>query len=284
MKMIEQLEQLRIATQLAKQLGRVAFVPTMGNLHEGHLTLMREARKHAQTVICSIFVNPMQFGANEDLDKYPRTLDADIAALESAGVDLLYFPSVETMYPKPLSDQAKVEVPLISDLYCGASRPGHFVGVATVVTKLFNMVQPDVALFGTKDFQQLAVIRRMVADLAMPIEIIGVPTVRDADGLAMSSRNQYLTSDQRAIAPKIYAELKQLSETLSQDLSQLEQQSADSQRRLAEAGFEPDYLHVLDAETLLPLTVQSQQGVILIAAKLGAARLIDNIEFTCALK
>ena len=281
MKMIEQLEQLRIATQLAKQLGRVAFVPTMGNLHEGHLTLMREARKHAQTVICSIFVNPMQFGANEDLDKYPRTLDADIAALESAGVDLLYFPSVETMYPKPLSDQTKVEVPVISDLYCGASRPGHFVGVATVVAKLFNMVQPDVALFGTKDFQQLAVIRRMVADLAMPIQIIGVPTVRDADGLAMSSRNQYLTSDQRAITPMIYAELKQLAETLSQDLSQLEQQSADSQRRLAEAGFEPDYLHVLDAETLLPLTNQSQQGVILIAAKLGAARLIDNIEFTC---
>ena len=283
MKMIEQLEQLRIATQLAKQLGRVAFVPTMGNLHEGHLTLTREARKHAQTVICSIFVNPMQFGANEDLDKYPRTLDADIAALESAGVDLLYFPSVETMYPKPLSDQTKVEVPVISDLYCGASRPGHFVGVATVVAKLFNMVQPDVALFGTKDFQQLAVIRRMVADLAMPIQIIGVPTVRDVDGLAMSSRNQYLTSDQRAIAPMIYAELKQLAETLSQDLSQLEQQSADSQRRLAEAGFEPDYLHVLDAETLLPLTNQSQQGVILIAAKLGAARLIDNIEFTCAL-
>ena len=284
MKMIEQLEQLRIATQLAKQLGRVAFVPTMGNLHDGHLTLMREARKHAQTVICSIFVNPMQFGANEDLDKYPRTLDADIAALESAGVDLLYFPNIDTMYPKPLSDQTKVEVPVISDLYCGASRPGHFVGVATVVAKLFNMVQPDVALFGTKDFQQLAVIRRMVADLAMPIEIIGVPTVRNADGLAMSSRNQYLTSEQRAIAPKIYAELKQLAETLSQDLSQLEQQSADSQRRLAEAGFEPDYLHVLDAETLLPLTDQSEQGVILIAAKLGAARLIDNIEFTCAPK
>ena len=284
MKMIEQLEQLRIATQLAKQLGRVAFVPTMGNLHEGHLTLMREARKHAQTVICSIFVNPMQFGVNEDLDKYPRTLDADIAALESAGVDLLYFPSIDTMYPKPLFDQTKVEVPVISDLYCGASRPGHFVGVATVVAKLFNMVQPDVALFGTKDFQQLAVIRRMVADLAMPIEIIGVPTVRNADGLAMSSRNQYLTSEQRAIAPMIYAELKQLSETLSQDLSQLEQQSADSQRRLAEAGFEPDYLYVLDAETLLPLTDQSEQAVILIAAKLGAARLIDNIEFTCAPK
>ena len=284
MKMIEQLEQLRIATQLAKQLGRVAFVPTMGNLHEGHLTLMREARKHAQTVICSIFVNPMQFGANEDLNKYPRTLDADIAALESVGVDLLYFPSSDTMYPKPLVDQTKVEVPVISDLYCGASRPGHFVGVATVIAKLFNMVQPDVALFGTKDFQQLAVIRRMVTDLAMPIEIIGVPTVRNADGLAMSSRNQYLTSEQRAIAPKIYAELKQLAETLSQNLSQLEQQSADSQRRLAEAGFEPDYLHVLDAETLLPLTDQSEQGVILIAAKLGAARLIDNIEFTCAPK
>ena len=282
MKMIEQLEQLRIATQLAKQLGRVAFVPTMGNLHDGHLTLMREARKHAQTVICSIFVNPMQFGANEDLDKYPRTLDADIAALESAGVDLLYFPSIDTMYPKPLSDQTKVDVPVISDLYCGASRPGHFVGVATVVAKLFNMVQPDVALFGTKDFQQLAVIRRMVADLAMPIEVIGVPTVRNSDGLAMSSRNQYLTSEQRAIAPMIYAELKQLAETLSQDLSQLEQQSADSQHRLAEAGFEPDYLHVLDAETLLPLTDQSQHGVILIAAKLGAARLIDNMEFTCA--
>ncbi len=282
MKMIEQLEQLRIATQLAKQLGRVAFVPTMGNLHKGHLTLMHEARKHAQIVICSIFVNPMQFGANEDLDKYPRTLDADIAALESAGVDLLYFPSVKTMYPKPLSDQTKIEVPVISDLYCGASRPGHFVGVATVVAKLFNMVQPDVDFFGTKDLQQLAVILRMVADLAMPIEIIGVPTVREDDGLAMSSRNQYLARDERAIAPMMYAELKQLAEIFSQDRSQLEQQSADSQRRLAKAGFEPDYLHVLDADTLLPLTDQSQQGVILIAAKLGAARLIDNIEFTCA--
>jgi pantoate--beta-alanine ligase len=224
----------------------------------------------------------MQFGANEDLDKYPRTLDADIAALESAGVDLLYFPSVKTMYPKPFSDQTKIEVPVISDLYCGASRPGHFVGVATVVAKLFNMVQPDVAFFGTKDFQQLAVIRRMVADLAMPLEIIGVPTVREDDGLAMSSRNQYLARDERAIAPMMYAELKQLAEIFSQDRSQLEQQSADSQRRLAKAGFEPDYLHVLDADTLLPLTDQSQQGVILIAAKLGAARLIDNIEFTCA--
>ena len=275
---VEQVARLREQLAALRATGRVAFVPTMGNLHEGHLTLVREAKKHADHVVASIFVNPMQFGANEDLDKYPRTLAADQQALESEGVDILFFPGVDAMYPKPMAQQTRVEVPNISNLYCGASRPGHFVGVATVVCKLFNMVQPDVAVFGKKDFQQLLVIRRMVADLAMPIDIVGVDTVREADGLAMSSRNQYLGEAERKIAPLLRQQLLQLAQRLREgerDAEALQQQLATE---LDAGGFVTDYIQIVDAESLLPISADSRKLAVLAAAQLGAARLIDNIE------
>lgn len=275
---VEQVAQLREQLAALRATGRVAFVPTMGNLHEGHLTLVREAKKHADHVVASIFVNPMQFGANEDLDKYPRTLAADQQALESEGVDILFFPGVDAMYPKPMAQQTRVEVPNISNLYCGASRPGHFVGVATVVCKLFNMVQPDVAVFGKKDFQQLLVIRRMVADLAMPIDIVGVDTVREADGLAMSSRNQYLGEAERKIAPLLRQQLLQLAQRLREgerDAEALQQQLATE---LDAGGFVTDYIQIVDADSLLPISADSRKLAVLAAAQLGAARLIDNIE------
>lgn len=266
-------EQLR-----PKRDGKVAFVPTMGNLHEGHLTLVREAHKHAVCVVASIFVNPMQFAAHEDLDKYPRTLEQDQKALTAEGVDILFAPTVEEIYPKPLAQQTRIEVPDISGLYCGASRPGHFVGVATIVAKLFNMVQPDAALFGKKDFQQLLVIRRMVTDLTMPIEIIGVDTVRETDGLAMSSRNQYLTQTERQIAPLLYQQLQATAQALQQDRYNRDELCAAMRNRLDSAGFVTDYIEILDAGSLLPAQQNSQYWVILAAAQLGSARLIDNIE------
>lgn len=275
---IHDLANLRERLAGLRRHGRVAFVPTMGNLHAGHLALVEEARRHADSVVVSIFVNPLQFGANEDLDKYPRTLAADQAALESVGGDLLFAPDVATMYPKPLADQTRIEVPHISNLYCGASRPGHFVGVATVVCKLLNMVQPDVAVFGKKDFQQLLVIRRMVEDLAMPIEIVGLDTVREADGLAMSSRNQYLGEEQRRQAPLLYAELQRLAARLrdgERDIDLLRKTMADA---LDSGGFVTDYVVVVDADSLQPVTADTKQVAILAAAQLGAARLIDNIE------
>ena len=266
--------------ELAKRraLGPVTFVPTMGNLHPGHLTLVREARARGATVVVSIFVNPMQFGANEDLASYPRTLEADQQALMAAGVDVLFFPSVEEMYPVPLAQQTRVEVPHVTALHCGASRPGHFVGVATVVCKLFNMVQPDIAVFGKKDFQQLLVIRRMVADLMMPVEIVGVDTVREADGLAMSSRNQYLSEEERKIAPQLRTRLLSLAQKIrdgEQDLRRLERSTAEQLNAL---GFESDYVAIVDTQTLLPAEAQAPYKVVLAAARLGKARLIDNIE------
>jgi pantoate--beta-alanine ligase len=269
---------LRAACAGLRTRGPLAFVPTMGNLHEGHLALVREARRHADSVVVSIFVNPMQFGPGEDLDRYPRTLEADRAALRAEGVDLLFAPAVEAMYPIPLAQQTRVEVPGISDLYCGASRPGHFAGVATVVCKLFNMVQPDLAVFGRKDYQQLVVIQRMVRDLAMPIEIIGMDTVREPDGLAMSSRNQYLDAAQRRIAPLLYQVLREAADAVAgggRDYSSL---AAGMRERLDGAGFRTDYIEFVDAGTLLPPTQDSRRLVILAAARLGAARLIDSIE------
>lgn len=277
---VHDLAELRERSKQLRGQGRLAFVPTMGNLHDGHLALVSEAQQHADAVAVSIFVNPMQFGANEDLDKYPRTLPADQAALREAGADLLFAPDVATMYPKPLADQTRVEVPYLGDLYCGAARPGHFVGVATVVCKLFNMVQPDLAVFGKKDFQQLMVIRRMVEDLAMPIEIRGLDTVREPDGLAMSSRNQYLTEDERRIAPLLYAELQWLAQRLEQGERDIEALQTATGKRLNAGGFETDYVAIVDASTLQALTGDSTQAVVLAAARLGAARLIDNIEIT----
>ncbi len=268
---------LRQAIQSFRQAGeRIAFVPTMGNLHEGHLTLVREARRHAKHVVVSIFVNPLQFDRAEDLANYPRTLEADCQLLRGEGVDLVFTPTPEIMYPKGLAAQTFVEVPGLSDLLEGALRPGHFRGVATVVTKLFNLVQPDLACFGQKDYQQLALIRQMVADLALPIDIIGVPTVRAADGLALSSRNGRLTPAEREMAPTLAKVMSWIAGQVEQgerDWAALRQQAS---LQLTAAGFKPDAIDLVDADTLQPVTAQSQSLVILMAAFLGAVRLIDN--------
>lgn len=254
----------------------IAFVPTMGNLHQGHLTLVEEARRHGDKVVVSIFVNPLQFDKAEDLANYPRTLEQDCAALEAAGVDLVFTPTPEIMYPQGLASQTFVEVPGISSLLEGALRPGHFRGVSTVVTKLFNLIQPNVACFGEKDYQQLALIRKMVADMAMPIEIVGVPTVRAEDGLALSSRNGYLTAAERAIAPELARTMNWIAEQIEAGNSHLPSLVAQASQRLDNAGFRTDAIDIVDADTLESASAESQRLVILMAAYLGKARLIDN--------
>ncbi|MEJ2393621.1 MAG: pantoate--beta-alanine ligase [Candidatus Thiodiazotropha sp.] len=256
---------------------RIAFVPTMGNLHAGHLDLMAEARRRADRVVASIFVNPMQFGAGEDFDAYPRTLEADKSKLTEAGVDLLFAPTASIIYPKGAEQQTRVEVPGVSDILCGASRPGHFVGVATVVCKLFNMVQPDLAVFGEKDFQQLMVIRRMVADLAIPIEIVGKSTVRESDGLAMSSRNGYLSAEERAKAPQLYRTLQATAAALQDGNRDYNELEAKAEKALQDAGFRPDYYAIRRAEDLEMPQETEENLVILAAAYLGTTRLIDNL-------
>ena len=264
-------------SQFRQQGETIAFDPTMGNLHDGHMTLVREAQQRARRVVVSIFVNPMQFDRAEDLANYPRTLEQDCARLRAAGVDAVFTPTPEIMYPHGLGAQTYVEVPGISTLLEGALRPGHFRGVATVVTKLFNLVQPDVACFGQKDYQQLALIRQMVADMAMPIEIVGVPTVRAEDGLALSSRNGYLSAAERAIAPLLARVMRQLGERIEQGEQDYEALIQQATEQLDEGGFRTDAIDLVDAETLLPLGAQSQKAVILMAAFLGRARLIDNL-------
>lgn len=260
-----------------QQQQRVALVPTMGNLHDGHLELVREARQQADIVVVSIFVNPMQFGANEDLDSYPRTLEHDCKLLEQLGVQAVFMPTVADVYPRGLEMQTRVEVPEIGGILCGASRPGHFVGVATIVCKLFNMVQPDVAIFGQKDFQQLQIIRLMTQDLSIPTTIVGVPTRRENDGLAMSSRNSYLDSHQRFQAATIYQTLKQIKARLSQPSINFKRFCDEGEQQLEAAGFEVDYVSIRNAEDLQPATTTDSQWVILIAARLGDTRLIDNL-------
>jgi pantoate--beta-alanine ligase len=281
MQFIESLSALRELRQSWRSNGQtVAFVPTMGNLHDGHLDLVKQAKSLADKVVVSIFVNPMQFGANEDLDAYPRTLDADRSKLEAHGVDALFFPAVEDVYPRGLTEQTIVEVPAISDLLCGASRPGHFRGVATVVCKLFNMVQPEVACFGEKDFQQLQVIRTMVEDLSLPISIVGVPTRRQEDGLAMSSRNGYLSAEQRATATRIYAAMKQMHEAITARQESYDDIERKASQMLMTAGLTPDYVTIRNARTLQPATPDDTNLVILIAAFMGTTRLIDNMQLT----
>lgn len=256
---------------------RVALVPTMGNLHRGHIHLVECAREQAPRTVASIFVNPSQFGPNEDYANYPRTLDADSRQLEAAGLDLLFAPSVATIYPRPLEEMTQVRAPTLSQVLCGASRPIHFGGVATVVSKLFNLVQPDVALFGEKDWQQLVIIRRMAADLDMPVEIIGIPTVRESDGLAMSSRNGYLSAEERAIAPALYATLQAMAERWragERDYAMLER---EAKARLAADGFRPDYFEFRRANDLQFPTREDADLRIFAAAWLGRARLIDNV-------
>jgi len=259
---------------------RVAFVPTMGNLHPGHISLIEVARKRGDRFIASIFVNPMQFGPNEDYAQYPRTPEQDQSMLAAAGCDLMFMPDVAEIYPAGFDHSTRVTVPELSGLLDGEFRPGHFDGVSTVVAKLFNIVMPDIAVFGEKDFQQLAIIRRMVSDLCVPIEIIGAPTVRETDGLAMSSRNQYLTEEERKIAPHLYAALSRAVQRISRgekNFAAIEGAELDGIRK---AGFRPDYFTVRDARTLLPAAASSKNLVVLVAARLGRARLIDNLQAT----
>ncbi len=256
---------------------RVAFVPTMGALHAGHIQLVRRARSLADVVVVSIFVNPLQFGVNEDLARYPRPIERDQALLQAEGVELLFLPSVEELYPQGRESQTRVEVPGLSDVLCGASRPGHFVGVTTVVTKLFNLVQPDVAVFGEKDYQQLAIIRRMVADLNMPLEIVGEATQREADGLALSSRNAYLSAEERQRAPAVYAMLRTLADRIragERDVALLQAQGATM---LQQCGFRVDYVAIRRAHDLAGVTTHDEAWVILAAAYLGHTRMIDNL-------
>jgi pantoate--beta-alanine ligase len=278
MQTVATVDALRASIRQWKQAGySVAFVPTMGNLHAGHIKLVTTAKQQADKVVVSIFVNPTQFGPNEDFASYPRTEQQDQAMLIESGADLLFLPSVTEMYPQPL--QTGISVGGLSALHCGASRPGHFDGVALVVCKLLNMVQPDLLLLGEKDFQQLAVIRRMVADLNIPVAIHGVATVREADGLAMSSRNGYLSVSQRQLAPKLYRALCDVREAIlagSGDYRAV----VDNQRQiLQQAGFVVDYFNVCRSADLLPAGQDDCDLVILLAAKLGTTRLIDNVYF-----
>ncbi|RDY69502.1 pantoate--beta-alanine ligase [Lysobacter soli] len=258
---------------------RVAFVPTMGNLHDGHFSLVKLARTHADRVVASVFVNPTQFGPNEDFARYPRTPDADARGLEAAGCDALWLPSVEAMYPYGVEATVRVQVPNVTATLEGASRPGHFDGVATVVSRLFNQVQPDVAVFGRKDYQQLAVVRYMVRDLAFPIEIVGADIVREANGLAMSSRNQYLSADERAQAAQISRCLAAMADAVRAGEPR-EAVEAGASQRLVEAGFDPDYAVLRRPDLTVPATGETGSMVALIAARLGRTRLIDNLEFT----
>ncbi|PSU32680.1 pantoate--beta-alanine ligase [Photobacterium lutimaris] len=255
---------------------RIAFVPTMGNLHEGHLTLVRKARELADVVVVSIFVNPMQFDKADDLDNYPRTLEDDLAKLNNEGVELVFTPTPDSMYPEGLDRQTYVEVPGLSTMLEGALRPSHFRGVSTIVTKLFNIVQPDIACFGEKDYQQLALIRQMVIDLAMDIEVIGVATVREMDGLAMSSRNGYLTVDERQRAPVLARTMRWISSQMRGGRTDYAEIVVDANDQLRAAGLQPDEVYIRDAVSLQPVSEDTQQAVILMSAFLGKARLIDN--------
>jgi len=274
---IETLPMLRREVRRWRQDGkRIALVPTMGNLHDGHMTLVDEARERADIVVVSIFVNPMQFERADDLARYPRTLQEDCEKLNRRGVDLVFSPAPGDVYPLGLSEQTFVDVPVLSTLLEGASRPGHFRGVSTIVSKLFNLVQPDLACFGEKDYQQLALIRKMVVDMGYDIDIVGVPTVRAKDGLALSSRNGYLTAAERKIAPVLSQVMQDIAGKLSQGERHIETLIEEAESTLSERGLQPDGLAIVDADTLLPLNVDSRRAVILMAAWLGKARLIDN--------
>lgn len=278
MNTVHTVAQLRAALARARQENkRIGLVPTMGNLHAGHLALVEMALQRTDFVVVSIFVNPLQFGPNEDLDSYPRTLAEDQRQLLDAGAQLVFAPSVNEMYPNGMHGHTLVSVPEVSEGLCGASRPGHFDGVSTVVTKLLNMVQPDVAVFGEKDFQQLAVIRKMAHDLCLPVQIMGAPIVRAADGLALSSRNGYLDEAQRGIAPRLHQTLRHVEQQLQAGRRDFAGLVEEASRQLADAGFRPDYLELRDARSLQPASTDTTEIAILAAAFLGKTRLIDNL-------
>ncbi|HAJ4758241.1 TPA: pantoate--beta-alanine ligase [Escherichia coli] len=277
MLIIETLPLLRQQIRRLRMEGkRVALVPTMGNLHDGHMKLVDEAKARADVVVVSIFVNPMQFDRPEDLARYPRTLQEDCEKLNKRKVDLVFAPSVKEIYPNGTETHTYVDVPGLSTMLEGASRPGHFRGVSTIVSKLFNLVQPDIACFGEKDFQQLALIRKMVADMGFDIEIVGVPIMRAKDGLALSSRNGYLTAEQRKIAPGLYKVLSSIADKLQAGERDLDEIIAIAGQELNEKGFRADDIQIRDADTFLEVSENSKRAVILVAAWLGDARLIDN--------
>lgn len=277
MLIIETLPLLRQQIRRLRMEGkRVALVPTMGNLHDGHMKLVDEAKARADVVVVSIFVNPMQFDRPEDLARYPRTLQEDCEKLNKRKVDLVFAPSVKEIYPNGTETHTYVDVPGLSTMLEGASRPGHFRGVSTIVSKLFNLVQPDIACFGEKYFQQLALIRKMVADMGFDIEIVGVPIMRAKDGLALSSRNGYLTAEQRKIAPGLYKVLSSIADKLQAGERDLDEIITIAGQELNEKGFRADDIQIRDADTLLEVSETSKRAVILVAAWLGDARLIDN--------
>ncbi|EFW6849338.1 pantoate--beta-alanine ligase [Escherichia coli] len=277
MLIIETLPLLRQQIRRLRMEGkRVALVPTMGNLHDGHMKLVDEAKARADVVVVSIFVNPMQFDRPEDLARYPRTLQEDCEKLNKRKVDLVFAPSVKEIYPNGTETHTYVDVPGLSTMLEGARRPGHFRGVSTIVSKLFNLVQPDIACFGEKDFQQLALIRKMVADMGFDIEIVGVPIMRAKDGLALSSRNGYLTAEQRKIAPGLYKVLSSIADKLQAGERDLDEIITIAGQELNEKGFRADDIQIRDADTLLEVSETSKRAVILVAAWLGDARLIDN--------
>lgn len=259
---------------------RIALVPTMGSLHEGHLALVKAAKRQADVVVTSIFVNPLQFDRSEDLDTYPRSLAEDQRLLNDTGNDLVFAPSPREMYPNGLDHHTRVTVPVITELHCGANRPGHFTGVATVVTLLFNIVQPDVAVFGEKDFQQLAVIRKLTRDLCLPVHVEAAPTYREKDGLAMSSRNRHLSQEERRRAVLIHEMLESTAELIRRGRRDYSTLADQARKTLSEHGFKPDYFNVVNSDTLAPAEHNDNQITLLAAAWLGSTRLIDNISIT----
>ncbi len=276
MEQVQRINPLReILSQVRKENKKIALVPTMGNLHEGHLSLVKQVQECADYVVATIFVNPTQFVEGEDFDSYPRTLKSDLAKLEHLNVDLVFIPDMNEIYPDGDKVTTVVTVPELYSIYCGEFRPGHFEGVATIVTKLFNIVQPDLAIFGKKDYQQLLVIRNLVENLELPIEIIGSATIREADGLAMSSRNQYLSDSERKQAPLLYRCLKDIAKAIENGDKNFEKLEKDAIFLLEQAEFKPEYLTICDAKTLK--TPMNQKLVIIVAAWLGKARLIDNV-------
>jgi len=256
---------------------KIGFVPTMGNLHDGHLALIKQAKQTNDIVVCSIFVNALQFGLNEDWDKYPRTYDSDCEKLDQEGCDYLFYPEDGEMYPNGLDTQSRVICPTMTDVLCGASRPGHFEGVTTVVSKLFNIVQPDEAIFGIKDYQQLAVIKRMTEDLCLPVKIISAPIHREADGLAMSSRNSYINEDERPKVKVLKQVLELIAEQIKADNLEFTQLEMEAKKRIESEGFKADYVTISNSKTLEPAAVDDREITILGAMYTDSARLIDNI-------
>lgn len=283
MQLFRHIQALRDALSAERQQGhRIGFVPTMGNLHQGHLALVEKAKSRCDIVVTSIFVNPLQFGLNEDWDQYPRTFDTDSQKLRGVGCDYLFFPDDREMYPNGMSEQARVIVPGMTDLLCGASRPGHFEGVTTVVSKLFNIIQPDEAVFGLKDFQQIAVIRRMVEDLCMSVTIVPGDIVREEDGLAMSSRNHFITPEERPKANQLQLTLSWVAGQIEQGRKDYVQLEAEAQDQIVKAGFKPDYLQICRSDTLVAAGIDDLELTILGAMYTQAARLIDNVSVSLA--